>query len=91
MTIRRAWEHGVRVGGCTVHLVEDALDAGPILAQSAVEVRDDDTLERFEERIHAAEHRLYAPTVRACLAGTWRRAGRRLVVARPAAAAGVRA
>ena len=81
--IRRAWEHGVRVGGCTVHLVEDALDAGPILAQSAVEVRDDDTLASFEERIHGAEHRLYPQAVHRFLQTPWRREGRRVVVGSP--------
>jgi phosphoribosylglycinamide formyltransferase-1 len=77
--IQQAWEHGARVTGCTVHLVEDALDAGPILAQSAVEVRDDDTLETLAERIHAAEHRLYPATVSRFLSDPWRREGRRLV------------
>lgn len=79
--IHRAWEHGVRVGGCTVHLVEDALDAGPILTQAAVEVRADDTLASFEVRVHEAEHRLYPQTVRRFLAGAWRRDGRRMVPA----------
>jgi len=77
--IRQAWHHGARVTGCTVHLVEDALDAGPILAQSAVEVRDDDTLETLTERIHAAEHRLYPQTVARYLSGAWRWEGRRLI------------
>jgi len=86
--IRRAWDHGVRVGGCTVHLVEDALDAGPILAQSAVEVRDDDTLESFEARVHAAEHRLYPAAVRRFLHEPWQREGRRVVPGAPHAAAG---
>jgi phosphoribosylglycinamide formyltransferase 1 len=81
--IRRAWEHGVRVSGCTVHLVEDALDAGPILAQSAVEVRDDDTPASFEERVHAAEHRLYPQAVHRFLNQPWRREGRRLVAGSP--------
>lgn len=76
--VRRAWEHGVRVTGCTVHLVEDALDAGPILAQSAVEVRDDETLEDLEARVHEAEHRLYPWAVRRFLGEPWARAGRRL-------------
>jgi phosphoribosylglycinamide formyltransferase-1 len=77
--IRQAWEHGVRVSGCTVHVVEGALDAGPILAQSAVEVRDDDSLETLAARIHAAEHRLYPATVNRYLSDRWRREGRRLV------------
>ena len=86
--IRRAWDHGVRVGGCTVHLVEEALDAGPILAQAAVEVREDDTFEGFEARVHEAEHRLYPGTVRRYLAGSWRREGRRMVAAGAAAPLG---
>lgn len=76
--IRQAWEHGARVTGCTVHLVEEGLDSGPILAQSAVEVRDDDTLETLERRVHEAEHRLYPWAVERFLAGAWRRAGRRV-------------
>jgi phosphoribosylglycinamide formyltransferase 1 len=75
--IRRAFEHGVRVTGCTVHVVERALDAGPIVAQSAVEVRDDDTLETLEQRIHAAEHRLYPWAVRRYLEGSWEGSWRR--------------
>jgi len=87
--IRQAWDHGVRVTGCTVHLVEESVDAGPILAQAAVEVRDDDTLERLEGRIHEAEHRLYPAAVRRFLTEPWRREGRRIVQAPGAAAAGV--
>ena len=78
--IRRAWEHGVRVTGCTVHLVDDTLDGGPIVAQRAVDVREDDTLERLESRIHEAEHRLYPQAVGRLLAHPWRREGRRLVL-----------
>jgi phosphoribosylglycinamide formyltransferase-1 len=77
--IRRAWDEGVRVGGCTVHLVEDALDAGPILSQAAVGIGDDETLEGFEARVHEAEHRLYPETVRRYLGEPWRREGRRVV------------
>ena len=77
--IRQAWEHGVRVTGCTVHLVTDEVDGGPILAQSAVEVRDGDTPASLEARIHEAEHRLFPATVRRFLAGPLRREGRRIV------------
>jgi len=77
--IRRAFEHGVKVGGCTVHLVDEALDAGPILAQAAVEVREGDSLERFEARVHEAEHRLYPEAVAAFLS--------RLPAGRPSAIA----
>ena len=77
--ICRAWEHGVRVTGCTVHLVDDQLDHGPILAQSVVDVRDEDTLETLEARIHEVEHRLYPRAVRRFCTEPWRREGRRLV------------
>jgi phosphoribosylglycinamide formyltransferase-1 len=84
--IRRAWDHGVRVTGCTVHLVDPALDAGPIVAQAAVEVRDDDTAETLEARVHDAEHRLYPEAVRRFLTVPWRIEGRRLVFDVPAEA-----
>jgi phosphoribosylglycinamide formyltransferase-1 len=77
--IRQAWEHGVRVTGCTVHLVDDSLDGGPILAQAALEIRDEDTLASLEERLHEVEHRLYPRAARRFLEVPWRRAGRRLV------------
>ena len=76
--IGQGWRHGARVIGCTVHLVEEALDAGPILAQAVVEVRDGDTLEALEARVHAAEHTLYPGTVRRFLTEPWRREGRRV-------------
>jgi phosphoribosylglycinamide formyltransferase-1 len=78
--IRRAWEHGVRVTGCTVHLVTREIDAGPIVAQAAVEVHDDDTLEALEARVHDAEHRLYPAAVRRFLTGPWRRLGEQRLV-----------
>ncbi len=77
--IGQAWTRGVRVTGCTVHLVTNALDDGPIVAQSAVEVRDGDTLESLSERVHDAEHRLYPAAVRRFLTEPWRREGARLV------------
>jgi phosphoribosylglycinamide formyltransferase-1 len=77
--IRQAWEHGVRVTGCTVHVVTEGLDAGPILAQSAVEVREGDSLETLTERVHAAEHRLYPQTVARFLGGAWSWQGRRWI------------
>ena len=83
--IRQAWEHGVRVSGCTVHLVNGALDAGAILAQSAVDVHEDDTLESLTMRIHDAEHRLYPATVARFLAGHWRHEDGRMVHAADAA------
>ena len=77
--IARAWGRGVRVTGCTVHLVTPELDAGPIVAQAAVEVRDDDTLAGLTARVHDAEHRLYPEAVRRFVTEPWRREGARLV------------
>lgn len=77
--IGQAWRHGVRVTGCTVHLVEDALDAGPIVAQAVVEVGEGETLESLEARMHAAEHALYPAAVRRFLTEPWLVQGRRLV------------
>ncbi|MCC6651806.1 MAG: phosphoribosylglycinamide formyltransferase [Candidatus Eisenbacteria bacterium] len=86
--IGQAWRHGVRVTGCTVHLVEDALDAGPIVAQATVEVLGDDTQDSLEARMHAAEHRLYPAAVRRYLTEPFRLDGRRLVFGAAEAARG---
>ena len=75
---RQAWEHGVKVSGATVHLVEAALDAGPIVLQEAVAVREGDTVEKLSARILEAEHRLYPRAVRIVLARQYRLEGRRV-------------
>jgi phosphoribosylglycinamide formyltransferase-1 len=77
--IGQAWRSGARATGCTIHLVEDALDAGPILDQAVVEVRESDTPAALEARVHAAEHELYPRTVRRFLTEPWRLAGRHFV------------
>ena len=69
--------HGVKVSGATVHLVTGELDGGPIILQSAVEVRDDDTEQTLAARILAVEHRLYPEAVRIVLSGNWVLEGRR--------------
>jgi len=56
--VEQALTHGVKITGCTVHLVTDQLDAGPILFQRCVEVRDDDDVESLHGRIREQEHRL---------------------------------
>jgi len=76
--IGQAWRHGVRITGCTVHLVEDALDAGPIVAQSSLEVDEGESLESLTDRMHALEHQLYAPAIERFLTQPWRLDGRRL-------------
>jgi len=56
--VERALAHGVKLTGCTVHVVTDDVDAGPILLQAAVPVLPDDTVERLRDRIQAEEHRI---------------------------------
>lgn len=62
--IEQALAHGVKLTGCTVHLVHLDVDSGPILAQAAVPVLEDDTVETLAERIHAEEYRIYPQVVR---------------------------
>jgi phosphoribosylglycinamide formyltransferase-1 len=81
---RQALEYGVKFSGCTVHLVDENLDAGPILAQAVVPVRDEDTDETLSARILVEEHRIYTEAVRLVLSGQFRIEGRRVVaLARP--------
>jgi len=67
--VAQALEHGVKVTGCTIHLVTDDLDGGPILMQEAVEVRDGDDVASLHARIRAREHHLLPMTVRAFAEG----------------------
>ncbi len=84
---RQAFEHGVKVAGATVHIVTPELDAGPIVAQEAVPVLDDDTAETLAARILEVEHRLYPAAIATLAGGGWRVVGRRVVTGpRPAAA-----
>lgn len=76
---RQALDHGVKVAGATVHLVTADLDAGPIVLQAAVSVRDDDSAETLAARILIEEHRIYPEAVRIMLAGGWTIEGRRFV------------
>jgi phosphoribosylglycinamide formyltransferase 1 len=61
--VEDALAYGVKVTGCTVHVATEEVDAGPILAQQAVAVRPDDTVESLHERIKAVERRLYIQTI----------------------------
>ncbi len=56
--IGQAFEKGVKIAGCTVHWVSEEVDGGRIIDQKAVRLEDGDTLESFEEKMHAAEHAL---------------------------------
>jgi len=84
---RQALEHGVRVAGATVHLVDAELDGGAIVLQGAVPVLDADTVESLSARILVEEHRLYPRAIARVLDGKWRLVGRRFVVDAAAASA----
>ncbi len=76
---RQALEHGVKITGCTVHFVDEYLDAGPIVAQAAVEVRDDDTEASLAARILVEEHRIYTEAINLVLSGRFYIVGRRVL------------
>ena len=76
---RQAVEHGVKISGCTVHFVDEALDNGAIILQKAVEVRDDDTEETLSARILEQEHGAYVEAVRRIVSDDVRVKGRKAV------------
>lgn len=77
---RQALEYGVKVSGCTVHLVDEGLDSGPIILQEAVPVLPGDTEESLAKRILEVEHRLYPEAVRLWVLGKVERNGRRVQI-----------
>lgn len=75
----QALAHGVKITGCTVHFVDEDLDAGPIILQSAVPVLASDTVETLSGRILKEEHRIYSQAIRIVLEGRFHIQGRRVV------------
>jgi phosphoribosylglycinamide formyltransferase 1 len=75
----QALAYGVKVSGCTVHFVDENLDAGPIIVQRAVPVRDDDTAGTLAARILEQEHGAYVEALAALATRPWRVEGRRVV------------
>lgn len=75
----QALTHGVKVTGCTVHFVDENLDSGPILLQSAVPVLDSDTVETLSSRILAEEHKIYSEAIALVLKGNYHIEGRRVL------------
>lgn len=76
---KQALEYGVKVSGCTVHFVDENLDAGPIILQRPVDVRDDDTAETLSARILEQEHVAYVDALRLLSTHGWRIENRRVV------------
>ena len=76
---RQALEYGVKFAGCTVHFVDETLDAGPIIVQAVVPVGDGDTEDSLGARILKEEHRIYSEAVKIVLEGNYKIEGRRVV------------
>lgn len=76
----QALAHGVKYSGCTVHFVDEDLDAGPIILQAVVPVLDEDTAESLSARILAEEHRIYSEAIAIVLSGRYRIEGRRVLL-----------
>jgi phosphoribosylglycinamide formyltransferase-1 len=76
---RQALEYGVKFAGCTVHFVDENLDAGPIILQSVVTVLDTDTADTLSEKILREEHRIYSEAVKIVLDRRFKIEGRRVI------------
>ena len=77
---RDALAHGVKISGCTIHFVSEAMDAGPIVLQRAVEIKNGDSAASLQKRIQKAEHQAYPEAVRLLCAGRLNLRGRRVIV-----------
>ena len=78
---KRALEHGVKIAGATIHFAATTVDAGPIVLQAHVPVRDDDTVDSLSRKILLQEHRLYPEAIRLFTEGKLRTEGRRVTIA----------
>ena len=77
---KQALDYGVKFAGCTVHFVDENLDAGPIVLQAVVPVEDNDTEDSLSARILQEEHRIYCEAVRIVLEGKFKIEGRRVLL-----------
>jgi phosphoribosylglycinamide formyltransferase-1 len=76
---KQALDYGVKLAGCTVHFVDENLDAGPIIQQAVVPVFDEDDEHALSDRILREEHRLYTEAVKIILSGKYKIVGRRVL------------
>ena len=79
----QALQYGVKITGCTVHLVEEGLDSGPVIAQAAVPVLDSDTVESLNQRILEKEHQIYPRVLKWISEGRLKIEGRKVTVINP--------
>ena len=75
--IRDAFDYGAKITGVTVHFVDEQMDHGPIILQGAVEIKETDTLESLESKIHKLEHQLYPKAIKLFLEGKLKISGRK--------------
>ncbi|HXJ92298.1 MAG TPA: phosphoribosylglycinamide formyltransferase [Terriglobia bacterium] len=80
---KQALDYGVKFTGCTVHLVDEGVDTGPILCQAVVPVLDDDTVETLSSRILKEEHRIYSEAIRLVVEDRVRVKERRVMLRQP--------
>ncbi|SDF51971.1 formyltetrahydrofolate-dependent phosphoribosylglycinamide formyltransferase [Fontibacillus panacisegetis] len=78
--IGQAWDYGVKLTGITVHFVDGGMDSGPVIAQQAVEITSEDTLDSLESKIHQAEQQLYPQVVSMFAKGLVRLEGRQVSI-----------
>lgn len=76
--IKDAFNYGVKVTGVTIHFVDDKMDHGPIILQEAVSIREGDSLESLEERIHKVEHKFYYKAIGLFASGKLKIEGRKV-------------
>ena len=77
---RQAVEYGVKYSGCTVHFADEGVDTGPIIIQTVVQVKDDDTEETLTKRILAKEHKIYPEAVKLFAQGRIKTVGRKVII-----------
>jgi len=77
---KQALDYGVKFAGCTVHFVDENLDAGPIVLQAVVRVEDGDNEDTLRARILKEEHRIYSEAVKIVCEGKFKIAGRRVLL-----------
>lgn len=78
--IKDAFEHGAKVTGVTVHFVDEKMDHGPVILQSAVKIEEKDTLETLEKKIHKTEHKLYPEAIQLFIEGRLKLEGRKVKI-----------
>lgn len=78
--IKDAFDYGVKITGVTVHFVDEEMDHGPIILQDVVKIKEDDTLESLEAKIHKIEHKIYPQAIQLFIEGRLRIEGRKVLI-----------